>query len=52
LLYNAPMRNEQARQLGFELTAYLERLKVLVKEAQALEISVVNLNSAIDILTE
>ncbi len=60
MLYNGTMRNEQARQLGFELTSYLERLKSLAKEAaatnaseaEALEIAVVNLNSAIDILTE
>ncbi len=54
------MKNEQARQLGRDLTVYLERLKLFAKEAranrnpeaEALEIAVVNLNSAIDILTE
>ena len=54
------MKNEEARQLGEYLKVYLERLKALAKEAravrssetEAIEIAVVNLNSAIDILTE
>lgn len=54
------MRNQHARQLGEELQRVLERLKALAKEeraargpdAQAIEIAVVNLDSAIEILTE
>ena len=54
------MRHELARQIGEELKAVLERLRVLAKEerakrgpnAQALEIAIVNLDSAIEILTE
>ena len=54
------MRNDVARQIGEELKLYLERLKVLAKEersrrgadTQALDIAVVNLDTAIDILTE
>ncbi len=54
------MRNPAARQLGEGLKAALERLKTLAKEerikrnpeAEAIEIAIVNLNSAIDILTE
>ena len=54
------MRNDHARQLGEEMKAILERLKTLAKEArasqspdvEALEIAIVNLDSAIEILTE
>ena len=54
------MLNSAARQLGEELKVILERLKTLAKEerskrgpdAQAIEIAVVNLDSAIEILTE
>ena len=54
------MRHELARQIGEELKTVLERLRVLAKEergkrgpdAQALEIAIVNLDSAIEILTE
>ena len=54
------MRHETARQLGEQLKAVLERLKALAKEeraargpdAEALEIAIVNLDSAIEILTE
>ena len=54
------MRNDVARQIGEELKSHLERLKVLAKEersrrgadAQALDIAVVNLDTAIEILTE
>ena len=54
------MRNLAARELGEELKVTLERLKALAREerikrhpeAEAIEIAVVNLNSAIDILTE
>ena len=54
------MLNADARQLGEELKAILERLKALAKEerskrgpdAEAIEIAVVNLDSAIEILTE
>lgn len=54
------MMNAAARQLGEELKAMLERLKALAKEerakrspeAEAIEIAVVNLDSAVEILTE
>ncbi len=54
------MRNAVARQIGEELKTLLERLKVLAKQertargpdAEAIEIAVVNLDSAIEILTE
>ena len=54
------MRNDTARQLGDELKELLARLRALAKEerakrgpdAEALEIAIVNLDSAIEILTE
>ncbi|MDP3723589.1 MAG: hypothetical protein Q8R91_08855 [Candidatus Omnitrophota bacterium] len=54
------MVTPEARQLGEELKAMLERLKALAKEerakrspeAEAIEIAVVNLDSAVEILTE
>ncbi len=54
------MRNESARRIGDELKLILERLQVLAKEerarrgpdVEAMEIAVVNLDSAIEILTE
>ena len=54
------MRNAVARQIGEELKTLLERLKLLAKQerasrgpdAEAIEIAVVNLDSAIEILTE
>lgn len=54
------MKNAAARQVGEELKAALEALRSLAKEArarrepeaEAIEIAIVNLNSAIDILTE
>jgi hypothetical protein len=54
------MRNQHARQLGEELKRVLERLRALAKDeraargpdAEAIEIAVVNLDSAIEILTE
>ena len=54
------MKQGVARQIGEELKAVLERLRALAKEeraargpdADAIEIAVVNLDSAIDILTE
>lgn len=54
------MRHPTARQIGEELKSVLERLKALAKEeratrgqdAEAMEIAIVNLDSAIDILTE
>ena len=54
------MKHDAARQIGEELKAILERLKALAKEertrrgphAEALEIAVVNLDSAIEILTD
>ena len=56
----ATMRRESARQLGEELKAILERLKGMAKEeraargpdAEALQIAIVNLDSAIEILTD
>lgn len=54
------MINPAARQLGEELKTPLDRLRALAKEerasrgpdAQALEIAIVNLDSAIEILTD
>ena len=54
------MHNPTARQLGEHLKELLEQLKVLAKaeraqrgpDAEAIEIAVVNLDSAIEILTE
>ncbi|MBI4003853.1 MAG: hypothetical protein HY353_02420 [Candidatus Omnitrophica bacterium] len=54
------MKSEAARQIGEELKKTLERLRALAKDerarrgpnAQALEIAIVNLDSAIEILTE
>lgn len=54
------MKQDAARQIGEELKDALARLRVLAKEerdargpdADAIEIAVVNLDSAIDILTE
>jgi hypothetical protein len=54
------MKQQDARQLGEALKPLLERLRLLAKEerarrgpdAEALEIAVVNLDSAIEILTE
>ena len=54
------MKNGAARQAGEELKVILERLKVLSREerarrgpdAEALEMAVVNLDSAVEILTE
>lgn len=60
LCYNARVKNDEARQLGQELKAVLERLRALAKRerasrgpnAEALEIAIVNLDSAIEILTD
>ena len=54
------MQSEGARQLGDELKAILERLRKMAKEeraargpdVEALEMAVVNLDSAIEILTD
>ena len=54
------MRNVLGRQVGEELKALLARLRAIAKEersqrgpdVEALEIAIVNLDSAIDILTE
>ncbi|MBI2104446.1 MAG: hypothetical protein HYT90_02525 [Candidatus Omnitrophica bacterium] len=54
------MRNRAARDIGEELKQILARLRALAKderaargpEAEALEIAIVNLDSAIEILTE
>ena len=54
------MRDDHARQLGEELKSILARLRVLAKDArttgsadtEAIEIAIVNLDSAIEILTE
>ena len=54
------MRDTLARQIGEELKAVLARLKGLAKDAraarspdtEAIEIAVVNLDSAIEILTD
>ena len=54
------MKNESARHIGEELKTLLERLRALAKderakrspEAEAIEIAIVNIDSAIEILTE
>ena len=54
------MHNAQARTIGEELKAVLERLRVLAKheraargpDTEAIEIAIVNLDSAVEILTE
>ncbi len=54
------MRNLTAQQIGEGLKPILERLRALAKEeraargpdAEAIEIAIVNLDSAIEILTE
>ena len=54
------MRNDSDRRLGEELKAILVRLRLLAEEerakrgpdAEALEIALVNLDSAMEILTE
>ena len=54
------MTHTLARQLGEELKPLLERLKALAKaeraakgkDAEAIDIAVVNLDSAVEILTE
>ncbi len=54
------MHNNDARQIGQELQALLARLRALAQaerakrslEAEAIEIAIVNLDSAIEILTE
>lgn len=54
------MRNAHARAIGEELKAVLERLRALAQQeraargpdAEAVEIAVVNLDSAVEILTE
>ena len=54
------MTNAAARQLGEELKAFVDRLRLLAKEeraargpnTQALEIAIVNLDSAVEILTD
>lgn len=54
------MKNATAHEIGNELKALLERLRALAKQerasrgpdAEAIEIAVVNLDSAIEILTE
>ena len=54
------MKHDVARQIGEELKVILERLRTLAHEeraargpdADAIEVAVVNLDSAIEILTE
>ena len=54
------MKNDAARKIGEELKALLEQLRILSKtehasrgpDAEAIEIAIVNLDSAIEILTE
>lgn len=54
------MKQSDARQIGEELKMFLERLRALAKharaarhpDAEAIEIAIVNLDSAIEILTE
>lgn len=54
------MKHEAAREIGETLKPFLEHLKALAKDeraknapdAEAIEVATINLNSAIDILTE
>ena len=54
------MKNDAARQIGEEIKAVLARLRTLAADervrrgpdAEAIEIAIVNLDSAIEILTE
>ena len=54
------MKDATARQIGQELRVLLERLRMLAKaeraakgsDTEAIEIAIVNLDSAIEILTE
>ena len=54
------MKNAMARKIGEELKIVLERLKTLAKQeravrnpdAEAIEMAVVNLDSAVEILTD
>ena len=54
------MKQPSARQIGEELKAILERLRAVAKterarrspDTEAIEIAIVNLDSAIEILTE
>lgn len=54
------MKNAAARQIGEELKVVVERLKALAKaeraqrgiDTEAIEIAVVNVDSAVEILTE
>ena len=54
------MHHAAARQIGEELKAFVERLRQLAKDerarrgpdAEAIEIAIVNLDSAVEILTE
>jgi hypothetical protein len=54
------MRHAQARAIGEELKAVLDRLRVMAQQeranrgpdAEAIEIAIVNIDSAIEILTE
>ena len=55
-----PMRNPTARTIGEEIKTVVDRLKAVAKQeraargadAEAIEIAVVNLDSAVEILTE
>jgi len=54
------MKNDAARQIGKELMPFIERLRELANaerarrgpDAEAIEIAVVNVDSAVEILTE
>ena len=54
------MKNTDARRIGEELQAVVEHLKALAKaerarrgpDAEAIEIAIVNVDSAVEILTE
>ena len=60
LLAILQMRNDVARKIGEDLKAILAQLRLLAQEtraarspeAEAIEIAIVNLDSAIEILTE
>ena len=59
-VYNGRMKNSPARQIGEELKLIVERLRTLAQDerrkkgtdAEAIEIALVNVDAAVEILTE
>ena len=60
LCYNDRVKNDEAREIGQALRAFLERLRIVGKreraargsDAEAIDIAIVNLDSVIEILTD